>query len=68
MTSSLRYPRLAAAGFLLAVSLVTLAATLGILWLFVPEVAARIVEQVVVIVQQVADLTRAFASRLGPGH
>lgn len=45
MTSSLRYPRLAAAGFLLAITAVTLAATLGVLWLFVPDVALRTLEQ-----------------------
>ncbi|WP_146081002.1 MULTISPECIES: hypothetical protein [unclassified Pseudoclavibacter] len=45
MTSSLRYPRLAAAGFLLVVTAVTLAATFGILWLFVPDVALRTLEQ-----------------------
>ena len=45
VTSSLRYPRLAAAGFLLAVTAVTLATTFGILWLFVPDVALRTLEQ-----------------------
>lgn len=59
VTSTLRYPRLAALAFLLAVTFVTLAATLGILWLFVPDVAARTVERAVELVFGLAEDVRS---------
>ncbi|PPG39271.1 hypothetical protein C5C17_10705 [Pseudoclavibacter sp. RFBA6] len=59
VTSSLRYPRLAALAFLLAVTLVTLAATFGILWLFVPDVASRTVERAVELAFGLAEDVRS---------
>lgn len=66
VTSSVRYPRLAAAGFLLAVTVVTLAATLGVLWIFVPEVAARTVQQAVGVAEQAVAVCRWAVARLAP--
>jgi hypothetical protein len=65
VTSTLRYPRLAALAFLLAVTLVTLAATLGILWLFVPEVAARTVEQALLLALGLVQVVQSAVSWLG---
>ncbi|MBF4458144.1 MULTISPECIES: hypothetical protein [unclassified Pseudoclavibacter] len=64
MTSSLRYPRLAAAGFLLAVTAVTLVATFGILWLFVPDVARRTLEQCVQFGAGLVSLVQALVDAL----
>ena len=68
VSSSVRYPRLAAAGFLLGVTIVTLAATLGILWIFVPEVAARTVTQAVAVAVQLADLCRGVFETVNPAR
>lgn len=64
VTSSVRFPRLAATAFLLGVTVVTLLATLGILWLFVPEVAARTVDQVARSAAHLADVVRTVATAL----
>lgn len=68
VTSSVRFPRLAALGFLLGVTIVTLAATLGILWLFVPDVATSMVGQASGVAQELADLARTVVAGLTAGR
>lgn len=68
VTSSVRYPRLAALGFLIGVTIVTLAATLGILWLFVPDVATSMLGQASEVAQQIADYVRAVVAGFAAGR
>lgn len=66
VTHAVRYPRLAAAAFLGVVTVATLAVTLGILWIFVPEVADRTLQQAARAGAQVVDFVESVLTVLLP--